>query len=339
VRVNREALLRALEDVAVGTSKKEVVEQASCVAFQSGRVWAFNGEILVSAELEFPLEGAVGAEALRGVVGKLPDGELDVVVGDDGANVQFRGDGRRLVCPYQAEIHLPIQTVPQADEWRPVPDGFLDALDTAYQCTGQDRENGFVLTCVSITPEWVEACDAFQAVRVLGGLPGAPVLMTRDGARAVARAAVDEYSMGDGWCHFRASGGRLEFACRLYNDTYPDLGTAVQRPDTSPSLTLGPSLGEVVERAVVVLDEGGQIGVALRPGGMRLTAQGPGGMYEELKRVAYTGPAVSFQIGPGLLEELCKRSGEVLVDVSPGKVGRLLVVTPSYTYAVSVVVS
>ena len=81
MKIDRKTMLATLESVRSGLSSfKELLEQSCSFVFKEGRVYTFNGEVSLNAELKMS-EGnevnfAVPAEDLVKLLAKLPDEEI-----------------------------------------------------------------------------------------------------------------------------------------------------------------------------------------------------------------------------------------------------------------------
>ena len=102
--VNREAFLKALENVESGVDSKERLEQSSCVIFQNERVYSYNDEISCNCPsgLSDNFKVAVKAKPLIEMCRKLPDEELKVVV--NGNTFVVRGKGKKTTIRTEQEI-------------------------------------------------------------------------------------------------------------------------------------------------------------------------------------------------------------------------------------------
>ena len=58
----------------------------------------------------------------------------------------------------EREVLLPVDAVEVPEKWRRLPEDFLEAVSIVQQTAGRD-ESQFSLTCVHISPDWVEACQ------------------------------------------------------------------------------------------------------------------------------------------------------------------------------------
>lgn len=337
MKINRKKWLAELEAVAPGLDLRGMVEeQSTCFVFRDGRVITYNNEVACSAASSLAgVDGAVQADPLMKLLRKLKEDEVDVSVGD--GKLLVKGKGRRAGVTMEADVTLPVESIDEPERWRKLPEGFVEAVDVVRRCAGTD-ESRFVLTCVHVCPEWVEATDDFQIIRYPiktgfkwtkteedGVFQG--VLVRRESLRHLAAAGVTEFGLTEDWLHFRNPDG-LTLSCRRYPGKYPRLDDALDVDGVA--VTLPEGLAEAVEKAGIFSgdDEAGdQVSVELRDGRLRLEGHGTSGWYEERRRIEYEGKPVKFRIEPELLIEIVRRA-----DVWRVAEGRLRVDGGKFTY-------
>jgi len=131
---------------------------------------------------------------------------------------------------------------------------------------------------------------------------------------------MQEVSEGEAWLHFRNSTG-LILSCRRYLEDWPDLGKILEVKGTRTVLPKG--LAEASDKAGVFSSENkqeNQVKVEIKPGKLRIRGQGISGWYQEVKKVTYDGPELSFLIAPELLADIVKRHNDAFSP--PNGVGR-----------------
>lgn len=327
MRLNREELLRKLEAVSPGLAVKEAVEQSSCFAFRDGRVVTFNDEIACSMECVAGFEGAVAAKPLLELLNKMVETEVDVSIG--GAELLVKGKRRRAGITLETNITLPVGVVEPPTEWVDIDPEFSEAVNVVQHCASSDS-NQFHLTCLHITPEFVEACDNFQVARypVHTGL-AAPCLAKRDSLRHIVGLGMTEVSETKAWLHFRNPAG-LVFSVRREVHDFEDLARILDVNGITTTLPGG--LAEAVEKAQIFSSENAEnnvVIVELRVGQLRLRGIGASGWYEERKNVQWGGEPLSFTMAPKLLLEIVSRTNDCVI--APGRLkidgGKFIYVT------------
>lgn len=312
MRVEREELLKRLEAVSAGLAKREIIEQSQCFVFTGGEVLTFNDEVAVRTKSPLEgVEGAVQAAPLIALLRKLPEDTLDVELAGEGLSI--KGKGRRSTIRMESEVLLPVDGIEEPGEWRKLPDGLLEAVKTASSVCSTD-ESHFLLTCVHVAEDRVEASDDIQIVHYpVKTKIDKPTLLRKDSVSKIVGADPDEWSESEGWLHFRSPAG-LTLSCRRYLEEYPGVEKFLAVDGTSAKFPKG--IDEALDRAGIFsaeAPEGNRVTVSLTSGRLRLVGSGPSGRYEERKRVEYDGDALSFIIEPRLLLEISRKADKCIV--------------------------
>lgn len=326
MRVQREPLLKILESVTPGLSSRETIEQSSCLVFTGGRVITFNEEILCSRKSPLDFEGAVRAKPLLDLLSKLPDEEIELMQAE--GVMRVKGKGRKSEIRMESEVMLPMDTVEIPENWRQLDLAFEEGVSLVHDCASTNTAE-FILTCIHIHPEYLEACDRFQIARfpMKTGID-TPILVRAASMRKIVGYSMAEVSETAGWIHFRNAEG-LTLSLRRFLDEYKSLDKFVSSEGTTP-ITLPGGLEEVVARAEIFSGEnavGNHVTVDLKPDNIIIEGDGASGWFKEQKSVVYSGNPVRFTIAPKLLVAVTKRSNECGVGE-----GRLFIDTGVFKY-------
>lgn len=328
MRVSRAELLQQLESVSPGLSTRDLVEQSSCFIFKDGDVITYNDEISCRHGTTLKkLVGAVPATPLLSILRKLEEDELELTPGK--SELIIAGKRRQAGIRMEAEVLLPIEHVEKPKKWEPLHVDFSEAIQLTQQCASRDQSL-FKLTCVHITPKYVEATDNYQIIRykIKTGLAES-TLIRRDNIKHLVDLGMNQFSMTETWAHFR-NGNGLIFSCRRSMEDYKDGSETLKQ--TGVPMTLPKGLGEAVEKARIFSSENvddDQVLVELRPGKLRIKGIGVSGWYREIKKLKYDGPELSFRIPPALLMDLCNRHNDCEINEDILKVdgGKFVYVT------------
>ncbi len=330
MKVNRTKLLKQLEAVVPGLSRRGVMEQSGHFVFQNGKVLTYNDEVACVGKIDLELEGAVPSKELLGLLQKLTEDEIELKT--DGGELKVVGIGCKAGIRMDAEIALPLDAVEKPGKWRELPKDFWEAIKTAAHVASTD-ESRFILMCIHLTPTHVEATDSFQLIRcrVETGLDN--VLLKAVALCSVADMGLVGISETENWVHFRDKGG-LVLSCRKYEGQFPKLDLHIEVKGTKTSFPKG--ISDSISKAVLFSGEEklgeSLLRIDLQPGKMRLSGQGPNGWYKETSKVEYEGDSVSFSVVPNLLLDISRRADECII----GK-GRIKVVTELFEYVSSTV--
>ncbi len=325
MRINREKLLSQLESIMPGISTREIIEQSSCFVFKNKTVMTYNDEIACTQKSCLPVEGAIQAMPLVSILRKLKEDELEITTSKE--ELLIKGKRKKAGIRMDAEILLPIDSVEKPKGWKDLPDDFADAISIVQHCSGRDATK-FSLTCVHLTPKWVEACDGYQAARYRIKMDmEKPTLVRKESIKYIVELDMSKFNETKNWIHFKNSSG-LILSCRRWVEDFPKLSKLLKVEGTPTKFPKG--LVEAVEKAEIFAAENAednQVTIELRPNKLRITGRGASGYYQEVKDIKYKGPSLSFRIATELFADLIRHhnSCEVTSD-------RLKVDTGKYSY-------
>lgn len=332
--IERQRLLKVLESVRPGLADREMVEQGTCFAFRDGEVLTFNEE--VCCRNKSPLKdfhGCVRAKPLLDLLSKMSEDLIDIEVSD--GEMIIKGQGRRAGLRTEAEVLLQVDSIenPEKEEWKKLPEGFLEAVGIVSSCVIKD-DNQFLLTCVHIHNEYLEACDRFQVARYPISMDiKRPTLVRGVTLAKVCGYNMTEYAETASWFHFRDSEG-LVFSCRRFIEDYKDL-SAILSVEGGSKVNFPGSLEEIVGKAEVFSGENAisnRVGVHLKENRIEISGEGVSGWYKERKQIEYHGEEMEFYISPKLLLSIPKRGSTCSVFD-----GRLMVNAEKFVFVVSIV--
>ena len=325
VTVNRQELLQQLDAVSPGLATREIIEQSSCFVFTDGEIITYNDEVSCRQKTSIKLSGVVQSKPLISILQKLSEDSVQLEVGE--GELVIIGKRRKAGIRMDKDLLLPIKNVEKPKKWKPVSEGFADAINLVHECAGKD-ESQFWSTCVHINDKWIEACDNFQLSRykLQTGISSS-ILVKSHAIKHLVALDAKELCETETWIHFRNSHG-LVFSCRRYIEQYPDLTKMLKVSGTPTTLPKG--LSDAAEKAEVFSAENtdnNQVLVEIRPGRLRIKGVGVSGWFAETKKLKYKGESLSFMVSPKLLSELVKRYSECEITAD-----RLKVNGGSYTY-------
>ena len=327
MRINREELLKQLESVLPGLSTREIIEQSSCFIFkiQEGRgyreatVNTYNDEIACSQKSLLKIEGAVQAIPFISILRKLKEEELEIDVNDKNTQLLIKGKHRRAGIRMEQDIVLQIEAVDKPKKWKDLPADFADAIAIVQPCAGSN-ETQFVMTCIHITPKWMEACDNHQVTRFkIKTDIVKPVLIRKESLKYIVSLDMTEFSETKHWIHFRNPTG-LIFSCRHFIEKYPTNDITKILKVSGEPLVLPKGLKDAIEKAEIFSSEnveGSDVFVNLKPGKFKITGKGASGWFSEIKKSKYNGESLQFTIPAKLLLEVVQQYDKYKCKVSP----------------------
>jgi len=325
MRINRQKLLEQLESILPGLSTREIIEQSSCFVFQNKVVMTYNDEVACTQKSCLPITGAVSAMPLISILRKLKEEELEITT--DKEELLIKGERKKAGIRMDTDILLPVDSVEKPKKWKNLPDDFASAVSIIQQCSGKD-ETKFSLTCIHLTPKWIEACDGYQAARYeMNMRVEKPTLVRKESIKYITNLGMIKFSETKSWIHFRNSSG-LILSCRRWMEDFPKLSELLKVSGTPTKFPKG--LIGAVEKAEIFSAENvedNQVMIDLKPNKLRITGSGASGYYQEIKDIKYEGKSLSFRIAAGLFADLIRHhnSCEITAD-------RLKVTTGEYSY-------
>ena len=318
MKIKREDFLTSLEKVKPGLSTKGTTIQSTCFVFKDGMARTFDGELACCYPLPdgLPLEGAVRADKLLDVLGKMQEEDIGLEIRE--AHLVVLGKGRKYGVTMEKDIQLPVESIEGPGEWTKLPDDFLRAVAMVLQCAC-GSEMVFFSTVLHIHPDWLETGDPTEICRwQLATGFAESCLVRRAAAKCLFASGVSEFSLVNSWVHFRSSDGLL-LSLRRYDNKYPDM-TRVYAVQGEP-VDLPDGLEEEARGAAIFSKENmtsGRILVEMRPGLLRVSGQGPYGFYTgRPRKTSYQGKNISFLIAADLLVSLARAYDRC--EVSGGK--------------------
>lgn len=312
MRIDRESFLNDLGMVKSGLSPREFIEQSSCFVFQEGMVITFNDEVACRKKVGLNITGAVQADSLLAILEKLDDPDLKVRENEKG-ELEFRGKRKGFGITKDAEIHLPIDRVEVPKKWHELPKEFIEGIGLVQHCVSTD-ESRFLLTCIHLSPEFIEACDNLQIMRcyVKTGLKGS-VLVRGTSLAHITSLGMDKMSLTKSWIHFKNQQG-LVFSCRRYTEDYPSLDKLISFK--GHPIVIPKGLSQASDRAAVfAMDKAGDplMTVTISNQMIRILGEGLSGWYKEVKKIDYEGPPMEFLIAPALLKHISENYSDAQI--------------------------
>jgi hypothetical protein len=315
MQVDRKELISELQSVSPGLQSPEIIDQSSRFVWQRGVVWTYNDAISCHRRSCLKLNKvAVEASALIKLLQELPDDSLDITVSK--GELRLKGRNRRAGIRIEREIKLPIEMVDIARQWILLPTQFLTAVDFVKGCASTS-ENEFDLTCVHITPKYIECTDNYQAARYrLQTKWTTPILVPAADIAHLVKLEVTKRAETESWIHFKNKAGSV-FSCRNYPDgDYVQLDD-IFRAEGSP-LTLDKALAEASKRASIFsagsLEPIEMVSVRMSKNVIEITGESYRGWYSERRKIDYKGKTFEFKIPPSQLSQLAKHNSHCQIN-------------------------
>jgi DNA polymerase III sliding clamp (beta) subunit (PCNA family) len=308
--VIRKELLAALEIVKPGLASREMVEQSTSFAFLDGRVVSYNDEISISTPIKgLSIRGAVKAEELYALLGKLKADEIEVTI--DGNEVQMKAGRAKAGFTLQQEIKLPLEEIGEIGKWKTLPEHFIEALKFSIPSCSRNMGQP-LLTCINVRPEGqVISCDNYRMTRyVIAAVPIKTFfLLPATSAQDLVKYGITKVAESKGWIHFKTEVGETVISCRIFEGEYPD--TTPYFKVKGRQFDLPKALPNTLIRAAVFakreheLDE--EVTITLEKNRIKIRGNSETGWFEETLNAHYDEEPVSFVVNPAYLQSILEQ--------------------------------
>lgn len=309
MKINRKELVSKLESLKPGLVAKSNTPQSDYFLFLNDSIYTFNDESCCRIPSPFTeIETAVPAKKILEILGKMSEDEVDLELESDGLHIF--GDDKEATIFVDNNIEAPLSSVDVPDEWSELPEDFIQAVNTVQQCCSTN-ESWFVLNCVHIHPEWIEACDNAQICRwpSLTGFETS-VLIRNPVVKNIPKGKYTHFAEGKNWIHFKNEEG-LIFSCRRYSEEYFDCSDFLTVENKGESLEFPEGLDRAVDNASLFsVDQTGEdnkILIEMGKNKIKIMGEGMSGWYKQKIKCNYKSDVFSFLISPELLKDIAKK--------------------------------
>lgn len=314
MKIKRKELLQALEIVKPGLAVNDVIEQATSFAFMDDKVVTYNDEISIAHPVSgLGLKGAIKAEEFYKLLQKF-DAENLMLKAVKGEVIVKSGRSKAGLL-LQSEITLPLEEVEQAEEWKDLPEGVIEALDFVMDSCSRDSAQP-LLGSIHITPNYAEASDGLRISRHEFKEPldiEANILLPASSARVVIQRKPEKISITEGWVHFQNESGTI-ISCRVFEDDFPDVDPYLQLQEPL-KVTMPKECVVAMERASVFSStEAGVITVRLQENKIVIEGRNDYGWFEEPIDADYAGEEFAFLITPKQFQDILQKQNEAQID-------------------------
>jgi len=310
MKINRLELLKALEMVKGGLANRETIEQSTSFAFMNDRIVTYNDEISISHPVtNLNITGAVKAEELYKLLGKLKEDEIEIEITD--TEIQLTSGKAKAGLTLHHEITLPLDEI-KVNKWieLPDPEEFRKALSFVL-FTGSNDMSRPILTCAHIDKSgFVETCDNYRLTQhQIGKLPIDIPLIPISSIRELIKYNPTHVCSGQNWIHFKTNSESI-FSCRVFEGEYPD--TSKQLQVEGQKIIFPKLLGEILDKTIIfskqdfALDE--SVTIHLENKKIKVRAEGISGWFEEETNIRYSGDPISFTINPKFFKDIISQS-------------------------------
>jgi hypothetical protein len=308
--MDKKVLMDALEKVKPGLAGKELIEQTTSFAFIKGRVVTYNDEISISHPVEgLDITGAVAAEEMYKILGKIKQEEIDITL--KGSEILIKAGKGKIGLNLQKEIILPLEEIPEMEDWYDIPKGFFNAIKLVIYSCDKNPANAIMNSIHVHQDGYLEGCDNYRLIqyRLEDKMPVSTFLLPIASAQNIRKLAPIKMGESKGWIHFKTKAGTI-ISCRILKDKYPDSANVLKAK--GKALKLPKTIWEILDKATVFAKKNEvdwqMVTVTLDDGKIIIRSDSETGWYEEEKRIRFFEDSVKFMIAPGQLKEILEET-------------------------------
>lgn len=311
MQINTKEFSEVLTDVKPGLSDKNIIEQSSHFVFDDDLVRTYNDDITITAFYETGLKGAVIASNFYKLMSKINDEEISIEMADDDNSFVISGKKIKSSIAIDFEIKLPEIDVPdpESDEWKTLPDNFIDGLSFAIFSASQNMLTQF-LTCLWVTEEYIVSSDNFRATKFsLSEETDFDFLIPASAAKDLIKYNPTSVITEEAWLHFKDENDTI-FSCRTYaNLEYPEKIFDLFDVD-GIEVILPEGFNEAIARAESLTTcefvQDKIIELIIQKGQMICRGYGQYGWIEEREKIDYKGKKIEMKVQPDFLMQILK---------------------------------
>lgn len=313
MQVNRQEFLDLLSRVRPGLSSKDRVDQSSSFVFSEGNLLTYNESIMVIAPSPLEdIEGAVRAEELLAVLGKLKTETVDLSV--DGGQLLIKAGRSKSGIRFEDQVRIPCEQVlaeyEECTEYN-IPKTLLPALSTAKFCASKSMQDA-KLTGIQVNDGYASSTDNYRIIRVTvkGGSKLPSFIIPASCVDSLQSYGPTQIAIGPAWAFF-TNNNNVTFCCRLISDAadpYPDVASYLDVD--GPEFTLPESVLDALDKADIFTKSAAHesdrfVELSIRPGRVIVRGSGEFGWYEEsVVAKEYDGERLDFAAHPEFLKQI-----------------------------------
>lgn len=311
MKVNRTEFIKALKAVQPGVSKKDLIEQSDNLIFKDGFVMSFNDEVAVYHPMELGITGAVKADELMKILGRIKSEEINVEIKDSEFVISTKSSMSGI--SFSPEIKVPFDEFAPPEKMMKVNDGFMTGLTACASVACHDYTEP-LLRYICIKGGVMYASDSYRAIRHSSGIKSKELFYVQssivsglESFRPVAMAKKDS------WLYFKNSEGALFCTRTIEEESFPVTDEMFTK--TGKVVPLPEEISEAVESAEVFTSqrkEEASVSVRIKDGTMILKGEGEYGWFKQKFKIE-SKEQMSFEVSPEVLREAVRMGNSLML--------------------------
>jgi len=264
---------------------------------------------------EADFECAVPAAPLMAALSKYNTTELEMTV--EGGELRLKSGRKKNGIKIHKDITIPLDALQPPEEYKPVHPDFPSALGLTCSSCGKNASE-YIMTCVHITDEVVEACDRFQITQYNLKAGMGEFLIPGVSAKLLSNVKMTKAGLSNSWFYCLTDEG-VTYACRTYKEQYPNIHDIINK--NGVAIDFPTSLIDTLNSAAVFTDSGisdGVVQIVVKDGVLTVSSKNNDGWFEEATDEVDCAD-IMFVINPKFFATLlthgssCKASDNMLV--------------------------
>lgn len=318
MKVKKSEFIAVLQAVKPGivTNDKGQLEQGASFVFLKKQIITYNEEISIRTHFDIGVEGAVKAEELFNILGKLKKDDLTIKQTEK--ELIIISGGTKVGLLLSTEIKLPIIQIPKT--WQDLPDDFCEHVENAIPVTSSDFSRP-ILTCVHVGEDGiVEGSDSYRLYHgKCSDKIGVDFLIQNNAAQEMVKIQPTSFELTDEFVHFKTAENVI-ISIRLFaDDKYPNTDRIIAMNSNMEEIEFPKTMSKIIDKSFVFakrdhwVEEEVEISVAENV--LTLHAKNDYGWLRERVKVRYDGE-LSFLISPKLLQSIIDETNFAKIDLS-----------------------
>lgn len=319
MKINKNKLIDAFEEVQPGIGSPTMIEQANSFGFVEGFIITYNDSISVRAPLAIDLKGSVEASSFYNILKKFKsdkEGNIEIELEEDQIILKA-GKRSKAGLTLKTEMKLPLEEIEIEDDWRKIPENFVEGLNVCSFTASNDFDDP-KLTCLNIDGYKIQSSDGvrltqytlLKKVKMNCLIPASSIIK-------LIKYPITHYSVSEEWIHFKTPKGTI-FSCRTIDDTFPDISGVLEVEGTN--LKFHRKTIEALDKAGVFSKSSttGDIEIHIKDGSMNIKGKGIDGWYKESISMDCE-EEIIFEVSPIFLKSILIDLKECIIDSENGK--------------------
>lgn len=318
--MNRETILKALDEVKPGIATKGDTDAMTYFYFTGTHVVTYNKVISIQHPLKTNFTAFVKASDFYNFVTRVTSDDIQTNL--EGAKLKLKSGkvNATLLTITDKEVTDRIHGISKqisSLKWFRLPENFGECLNLC-KFAASTNEASLTLTCLNLDGVNCLAADNSRAAYTKFDKPIKKMLVKASEVRSLLAIKPTGYSMNKSWIFFRNKSG-CTFAIRSVKGDFPDFMPYFDFEGTK--ITIPEELLEGIDIASIFIDvDSPKININISDNSCIISAKSTNGSMDYPIKITYKGDPFNFSIDPRFLEEMMKHSTDISIFENRAKI-------------------